>query len=495
MKNIFIRGGMSPFESFPASHILLKNSIGQNVGNFLYLNGVLRNIVHEDTNVTPTYYKWRYTDQEIAEINDKYDCFLIPLADAFRDNFRAELNGYTNVVKKSKIPCVVTGVGIRAPLEERFDHAFSFDEDVKNFVNAVLEKSKIIGVRGERTGAYLKHLGFREEKDYTVIGCPSLYIHGPKLHVRDTTISQESFVCYNTTSSTPDNIVSFVERSAAEFASAQFIPQTIKELKLLYLGEPFRDGNRPPTRITDKIFQSDQTCFFLNIPTWIEFMEKADFNFGARLHGNVAAMLAGTPSLLFPKDARVSELAEYHNMTRYPVDQINDQTDIWELIANADFKSAEKVHYANYTHFIDFLQENGLDPYRQEPDAVEELPFETRMKGVQLEKPVTSIVHCSMEEVSDRLDSYYLKKQEAASREKERAKKERERKKEENDRRKKEYECLKRESENLRKENERIKKESERLKKEKAMLEDELNHSFSPRRLVKKVRAVKNKIM
>ena len=34
MKRIYIRAGMSPFESFPAHKMLLNNSIGQNLGNF-----------------------------------------------------------------------------------------------------------------------------------------------------------------------------------------------------------------------------------------------------------------------------------------------------------------------------------------------------------------------------------------------------------------------------------------------------------------------------
>ena len=47
MKNIYVRAGMSPFESFPAEKILNENAIGTNVGNFLYLFGTLRNLVRK----------------------------------------------------------------------------------------------------------------------------------------------------------------------------------------------------------------------------------------------------------------------------------------------------------------------------------------------------------------------------------------------------------------------------------------------------------------
>ncbi|MCD7867283.1 MAG: polysaccharide pyruvyl transferase family protein [Clostridiales bacterium] len=409
MKKILCRGGMSPFESFSASEVILKNSIGTNVGNFLYLYGVLRNIVREDTVVKPTYYKRNFSGLSIEKMNLTMDCFLIPLADAFRPDFVPELKACTNLVKKLKIPCIVTGVGVKTPIEESFDHSFSFDEDVKEFVRAVLEKSAKIGVRGERTGAYLRHLGFREETDYTVIGCPSLFIHGPALRIREPEITPESFVCYNMSHTTPDNMLRFVKRSKGEFASAQFVPQTISELKLLYTGQPFHVSGKPlfPTKITEDEYQSDQTRFFLNVPTWVDCMKTADFSFGTRLHGNVASMLAGTPSILFHKDSRVSELAEYHNMTRFPAKNVDDSTNIWDLIETADFHSAEKDHYARYSHFIDFLEENGLDPIRQEPDATEEVPFEKRMREVKLEEPVTSIARCSSEEATRRIMSYY----------------------------------------------------------------------------------------
>ncbi|WP_047596347.1 polysaccharide pyruvyl transferase family protein, partial [Salmonella enterica] len=81
----------------------------------------------------------------------------------------------TQLIRKLKIPVIVTGVGLRANYEPQLDEGFSFDEDVTNFVKAVLEKSAQIGVRGQITADYLKKLGFNAELDFRVIGCPSLY--------------------------------------------------------------------------------------------------------------------------------------------------------------------------------------------------------------------------------------------------------------------------------------------------------------------------------
>lgn len=81
----------------------------------------------------------------------------MPLADAFREDFRPVLRNYTQLIRKLKIPVVVTGVGLRANYEPQLDEGFTFDEDVTNFVKAVLEKSAQIGVRGQITADYLKN--------------------------------------------------------------------------------------------------------------------------------------------------------------------------------------------------------------------------------------------------------------------------------------------------------------------------------------------------
>ncbi|WP_353853509.1 polysaccharide pyruvyl transferase family protein [Tetragenococcus halophilus] len=43
----------------------------------------------------------------------------------------------------------------------------------------------------------------------------------------------------------------------------------------------------------------------MNAKSWIDFLKKPDLAVGSRLHGNITATIAGTPSLLIPKDARM----------------------------------------------------------------------------------------------------------------------------------------------------------------------------------------------
>ena len=408
MKNIYIRAGMSPFESFPAEKILLNNSIGTNVGNFLYVYGILRNITQMDTAITPNYYKSGYTDEEIDEINQTQDIFIIPLADAFRDNFVGSLKAMTKLVKKLTIPCVIIGVGLRAPFEPDFSEPYSFDGAVRDFIGAVLEKSAMVGVRGEITSEYLSHLGFVEGKDHMAIGCPSMYTAGPTLHIRETTITKSSRVCINSSVTSPDNVHEFLERVTKEFDDWHFVPQVLSELRLLYTGAPYSAKCNPlyPRRITDKTYREGRSEFFLNLPTWFVYMAKADLSVGSRLHGNIAATLAGTPSILFPKDARVRELADYHELTRVNAADINADTDIWEMIHTADFQSPCRRQEENFNRFLGFLEKNGI-PHIYENGVPETIPFMERMKEVPLQPPVTTFAKCSLEEMSARFERFY----------------------------------------------------------------------------------------
>ena len=163
MSRIYYRGGMSPFETFSPGYILTHNVIGTNVGNFLYLNGVLRSLMIDDnTVIQANYYNTNYYKPEY--VNENFDCFVIPLADAFRENFVNELNELTSFVKKLKIPCYVIGVGLKESYEPDFSQPKPQDEAVKKFVTAVLEKSNCIGVRGELTGKYLDFKAFDRSK-------------------------------------------------------------------------------------------------------------------------------------------------------------------------------------------------------------------------------------------------------------------------------------------------------------------------------------------
>jgi len=408
MKNILMRSGMSPMDTFDASHIILNNSIGGNVGNLIYAYSVFRTLMTEETTITPDYYK--IDPNKADEINEKYDCYIIPLADAFRQQFVPELRRYTKLIKKLKIPVVVIGVGLRAPFEPKLNEGFPFDEDVKAFVSAVLEKSNMIGLRGEITSKYLTGLGFREDVDHTVIGCPSMYAFGRELNIRETNITKESMICVNSSKLSPKNVLDFITRGMEEYPNHYFIPQWMKEMKLTYLGSPpveNKSSGNYPVKMSDPTYMNNRVRFFLNAPTWLDFMRQADLSFGARLHGNITATIAGTPSILLPKDARMRELAEYHSLTHVMANEITDETKLSDLIEKCDFQQPAKKQAGNFDYFIEFLNQNNLDHIYKNTFNPSTIPLDEKLAEIQLLPPITPISGCSLEEMVERWEKYY----------------------------------------------------------------------------------------
>lgn len=383
--------------------MIVRNSIGGNVGNLVYAYSVFRTLMTEGTTITPDYYRINPADAE--QINTNYDMYIIPLADAFREDFVPSLRKYTQLIKKLTIPVVVIGVGLRAPFEPKLNEGFPFDEDVKAFVSAVLERSNMIGVRGEITAKYLSRLGFREGIDHTMIGCPSMYAFGRELKIRETNITTESMVTVNSSRLSPKHVLDFITRSMKEFPNHYFIPQWRKEMILTYAGAPAlaKPADNYPVSMEDPAYQNDRVRFFLNVPTWLDFLRKADLSFGARLHGNIAATIAG--SLLLPKDARMRELAEYHQLTHVMANEITDQTKLSELIETLDFHQPEKRQAQNFDHFISFLNQNELDHIYKEKAIPDTVPFDEKLSKTKLLPPVTTVSGCSSTETAKRWEA------------------------------------------------------------------------------------------
>ncbi len=398
-----MRAGMAPTEAFDALDIQHQNIIGSNVGNLLYQYSISRTLATEGTSIEVN--RYRYGLGDVDRINQECSCFIIPLADAFRAEFMSELKKITELVKKLTIPCVVIGVGLRAPFEPNLKEGFPFDDTVKDFVKAVLEKSSIIGVRGELTAQYLTTLGFREGIDHTVIGCPSLYTFGRTLNIKSTPITTASKVSMNASSLSPQLVNEFVFRSGEKFREANFVPQLQKELMMLYSGKHYHNkavGYYPST-IEDTLFTSGHARFFLNAPTWFDYFHDVDFTFGSRLHGNIAGILGGSQSLLIPKDARTRELALYHNLAHIPYTDITPETDIFDLIERVDFQSPVKLQAQNFDHYIDFLNKNNLDHIYKDDIQRTTAPLDELMNQIEHYPPILPIVSCPPTEIAKRL--------------------------------------------------------------------------------------------
>jgi hypothetical protein len=88
VKNILLRARKDPFEVMSAEDTLSRNKIANNSGNHL-LRGGLQDPATRGTTVTAD---GLHTEPDsAAEINERYDAYVFPLANAFRPSYQRKL--------------------------------------------------------------------------------------------------------------------------------------------------------------------------------------------------------------------------------------------------------------------------------------------------------------------------------------------------------------------------------------------------------------------
>lgn len=383
MKKILMRASLNPLSDLDSAMVISNNMIGNNAGNMLFTHSIMRTLMCEDVQIDTILTYRHVSDRRVERINHEYDCFVIPLANAFRKSFRMELVHLTQFVRRLQIPCIVIGVGVQSRLNEDVQSGFEFDEDVINFVKAILEKSAMLGVRGEITADYMKKLGFREEKDFTVIGCPAMYMHGDQLELKEVKeLTPDSLVSVNRKIGIPKKLHRFIMKSSRKFENYMYVPQAIEDLRLLYLGTPIPyDATHEihpsyPWNVESEVYAGGHEIGFTNVKSWLDFLSGRDFSFGSRIHGNIAAVLAGIPAYIIVSDSRILELAQYHNLQYCSVKEINKNVNIFDVYNKADFSSVKRGHTERFYHFLDFLEANGLQHVYGEERTNLETPFD-----------------------------------------------------------------------------------------------------------------------
>ncbi|MBQ3425450.1 MAG: polysaccharide pyruvyl transferase family protein [Clostridia bacterium] len=379
MHRILFHAGLSPLDRPPLSRVFQENLFTNNSGNLLFQYGAYRTLMTEDVRITTAFFERlaNGSKDDAARINETYDCAVMPMANNFRASYN--LKAVTRFIRRLKIPCVVVGVGLQAPEESAIHQGFPFDDDVKAFVSAVLDRSAMLGLRGEMTAEYLQHLGFSPERHFTVVGCPSMYSHGPNLPpVKPLTNDPGAAVSFGYRIDQPEPLAQMLVRAMERFPNYHIVAQRREEMNMIRYGTAlnytYDKANRCaglyPHDPTHPALREGRMVGFANAHAWIRFMQGMAMNMGSRIHGNIAAVLAGTPTLAITLDTRMEELCRYHNIPHIPVSRVDAEADPRSLWEGVDPDRVHQGHARRFAHFVDFLDANGLDHiYRNGADG------------------------------------------------------------------------------------------------------------------------------
>jgi hypothetical protein len=323
-------------------------------------------------------------------INADFDHVVLPLSNVFREKFTDQLENFSDVIEKLKVPVTIVGSGAQQRLDklQKGDAGSSdkLDKATRRFISACLDRSASVGVRGEYTKDYLLKLGFKDEQ-IRIIGCPSLAMYGNNTEARkpEKKITKLALSLYPSEINDA-KIAEIVRRLYKDYENLTYVTQDQTELRMLLWGLDFGKSEwNQPTSIDHPLYRDRKIRFYLDSLTWIKAMAKQDFTIGPRLHGAIASLLAGTPAYIFAWDTRTLELAKYHKMPYIEYSNVQSDFDVqaaYDSLSFDDFNSQIAVNNENYTAF---MKENDIDV------QLENSAFDEKLEKCDFPAPVSPL--------------------------------------------------------------------------------------------------------
>jgi hypothetical protein len=398
MKEILLRARKDPFTVATPEQTLVRNLIAENAGNLIFSTASYKILETAGTQVTAD--RFQVDPGDADRINERYAAYVIPLANAFRVSFEPTLLRMTQLIRRLRIPVVVLGVGSQSTVTNDVDRLASIAPSVKGFVGAVLDRSPSIGVRGEFTRDHLVSLGFR---DVEVIGCPSMFLHGDRLDIRkrEPELRPDARLAINV-SPYVKAMGPVVRHHVERYPNLTYVAQDLPTLERLLWGdnEEVEADDPRPIHLAHPLYRDDKVRFFVDPWPWFDLLATMDFSFGTRIHGNIAALIAGTPSFVLAHDSRTLELVRYFEIPHRLMTEVGPDTDAAELYAAADYGPLQRGHAARFATFVGYLERHGLDHIFRSPAPTPD--FDTRMAATPFPPAVTVASRIEVRSLGDR---------------------------------------------------------------------------------------------
>lgn len=383
-KRYLMRLGKNPFEPVNGFSSYERNTLGRNNGNLIYGAASHKLLSTHDTEVVANHY---LIEASMADqVNSEYDGFVLPLANAFRPSFEPELQRTTEFIERLTIPFLMLSGGAQLPLDGNPAALGRMEPTIRRFARAVLEKSSALSVRGELTAEYLKSLGFN---DVVVVGCPSMTMNGPGYRVEiPDSLPRGASIAYNIEPLRPDGAALIADAEANYRAT--YFPQDEQTLEYMLWGtRPYSGSDtRLPVEPGHRQFAQLEAEYHLDASRWIHRLGQMQFSFGLRLHGNVAAILGGTPAMLLVHDGRTKELARYHEIPHIEVGRGADPpTTVAELFSMTDFTAFNRGYDERFERMSNYIHNNGFGHIFEPGQEQARANYEQRLERTAFPEP------------------------------------------------------------------------------------------------------------
>ncbi|MFZ5964858.1 polysaccharide pyruvyl transferase family protein [Thalassococcus sp. BH17M4-6] len=345
-------------------------AVGLNTGNMLFSRALQK--VLAPTSGTPVS---SANPKDLLKVHKNHDSIVLAAANWLQP--RTDLGDRAAVIEQTDLPCFVIGIGAQSGSVTRIPE---LTEGTKRFLKVVSERSAAISVRGAFTAEVLAHYGIHNVE---ITGCPSLLMMDPvppKLNGSATPPTRISISGSRglpseaqLTAKSPTHRLSRLFAKLIQTDDVDFVAQAeIPEINLILEGitrdEPHREEwlrfaeqyyGMPLDQLTP-LLRKRMKVFF-NLPDWLDYLGSRDFVIGTRLHGAIAGLLAGTPSVLIVHDSRTREMAENMAIPAIEASRITDSIPYAEIYQEANFDRFNLGYMTYYHRFRAFFERNRLN--------------------------------------------------------------------------------------------------------------------------------------
>lgn len=289
-----------------------------NTGNYLIGEGALMAMLPHATTMMPF---WRLQnsldDPELyRSINKSFDICVFTAANLFRSDFAADIEA--RVLERIEVPIVILGAGIQRVA----DLDTALPPGTQRLIALLAERDALVLTRGDATASFLKSNGVRRA---VASGCPSMFYLPNNIRrawrkaltfraTENSNIVFSGYLGHESHFNTPRDINALVPPGRA----CSYVLQD--EMLHWNLSIDGADGDpvwnpadgridASTTFLHQEKIRADLSlhCFFDPVQ-WRAWLSRSDFALQRRFHGSIAALQAGTPSLMIAIDDRMKEM-------------------------------------------------------------------------------------------------------------------------------------------------------------------------------------------
>jgi len=342
---------------------------GHNSGNLFIGAGLFRNVdcglkeYHPDFETIPS-----------EELHNHYDCVFIAASNFVSAS--VDLTSAYDYLARTKLQLFCFGLGSQfLPTQD-----VTLNPGTENFLRLLSERSGSIGVRGAFTADLLWRLGIR---NLSLVGCPSLlslksnavnalltkaattmkvginFSNNVRLHALD----PESFTVTENAlfrRMLAENSYYILQNEQPEIFILESRDKDTRQMRndLAAVTQMFDVSDLASTSAE---YLRSRLRIFFDVDVWTSSMSTMSASIGSRFHGNVAAILAGTPALFLAHDMRTQELCELFQFPHVTINRPYGAEELIDLLLSVNYSDFVRRMRSVQTEWKLFLNRNGLD--------------------------------------------------------------------------------------------------------------------------------------